>query len=49
MLGTAALRQKLAEFGGVAAPLSPEEMRNRVGREIQRWQRVVELKKLERQ
>ena len=43
------VRQKLADLSGVPAPSSPEEMRARVEREIERWKRVVELKNIERQ
>ncbi len=43
------VRQRLAELGGVPSPSTPEEMRERIEREIARWRRVVELKKIERQ
>jgi tripartite-type tricarboxylate transporter receptor subunit TctC len=35
--------------GGAPSPSTPEEMRERIEREIARWKRVVELKKIERQ
>jgi len=43
------VRQRLAELSGVPTPSSPEEMRALVERDIARWARVVELKKIERQ
>jgi len=49
ILDTPDVRQRLAQLGGVATPSSPEEMRERIEREIARWKRVVELKNIERQ
>lgn len=43
------VRQRLAELSGLPTPSSPEEMRALVERDIARWTRVVELKKIERQ
>jgi len=43
------VRQRLADFGGVPTPSSPEEMRARIEREIKKWQRVAELGHIERQ
>lgn len=43
------VRQRLAELSGVPTPSSPEEMRALIERDIARWVRVVELKKIERQ
>jgi tripartite-type tricarboxylate transporter receptor subunit TctC len=43
------VRRRLAELGGVPSPSTPEEMRERIEREIAKWKRVVELKKIERQ
>jgi tripartite-type tricarboxylate transporter receptor subunit TctC len=43
------VKQRFAGFGGVAAPSTPEAMRSRVEREIARWNRVVESRKIERQ
>jgi tripartite-type tricarboxylate transporter receptor subunit TctC len=48
-LAEPATQQRLAELGGEAYPTSPEEMRARIAREIARWQRVVEVRKIERQ
>ncbi len=42
-------KKRFADFGGVPAPSSPEAMRERVEREIARWQRVVETRGIERQ
>ena len=42
-------KKRFADFGGVPAPSSPEAMRERVEREIVRWQRVVETRGIERQ
>ena len=43
------VRRRLAELGGVPGPSTPDEMRERIEREIAKWKRVVELKKIERQ
>ena len=43
------VRQRLAEMGGIGLGSTPEEMRDRIEREIKRWTRVVELKNIERQ
>ena len=43
------VRQRLAELGGVPLGSTPEEMRDRIEREIKRWTRVVELRNIERQ
>jgi len=43
------VKQRFAGFGGVAAPSTPEAMKRRVEREIARWNRVVESRKIERQ
>ncbi len=42
-------RKRFADFGGVPAPSSPGAMRERVEREIVRWQRVLETRGIERQ
>ncbi len=49
LLAEREVQARLADLGGVAIPSTPEEMRDRVEREIVRWTRVVELKKIERQ
>jgi tripartite-type tricarboxylate transporter receptor subunit TctC len=41
------VRQRLADFGGVPTPTTPDEMRTRIEREIARWTRVVTLKHIE--
>jgi tripartite-type tricarboxylate transporter receptor subunit TctC len=43
------VKQRFAGFGGVAAPSTPDAMKSRVEREIARWNRVVESRKIERQ
>lgn len=43
------VRRRLADLSGVPTPSSPGEMRALVERDIARWRRVVELKKIERQ
>jgi tripartite-type tricarboxylate transporter receptor subunit TctC len=43
------VKQRFAGFGGVPAASTPEAMRERVEREISRWNRVVESRKIERQ
>jgi len=43
------VRQRIADLSGVPAPSTPEEMRERVVREIARWKHLVELKNIERQ
>jgi tripartite-type tricarboxylate transporter receptor subunit TctC len=43
------VKERFAGFGGVAAASTPEGMRERVEREIARWNRVVESRKIERQ
>ena len=42
------VRQRIADLGGVPTPSTPEEMRERVEREIARWKRLVELRKIPR-
>ena len=49
ILGEPSVQQRLADLGGEAYPTSPEEMRARIEREIARWTRVVELRRIERQ
>ena len=43
------IKQRFAGFGGVPAHSTPEAMRSRVEREISRWNKVVESRKIERQ
>ena len=43
------VKQRFAGFGGVPAASTPDAMRERVEREIARWNRVVESRKIERQ
>src|SRR5260370_37596535 len=43
------VRRRRAELGGLPSPSTSDEMRERIAREIAKWKRVVELKKIERQ
>jgi len=43
------MRQRLADLGGAAAPISPEAMRTQVETEIARWQKLVESRGIEKQ
>ncbi len=43
------IKQRFAGFGGVPAASTPEAMRERVEREIGRWQKVVATRGIERQ
>ncbi len=49
MLGESEVQKRLAEFGGVAAPSSPEEMRARMTAEVDRWRRLVKERHIEQQ
>jgi tripartite-type tricarboxylate transporter receptor subunit TctC len=49
IVGTEEMKQKFAEFGGIPLASSPEEMRERIEKEIERWKRVVEIKHIEKQ
>ncbi len=49
ILQLADVRARLAEIGSVPHPSSPEEMHEQIAREITRWTRVVDIKKIERQ
>jgi tripartite-type tricarboxylate transporter receptor subunit TctC len=48
VLGLSDIRDKLAGLGNVATPTTPEAMRAYIERDVARWSRVVELKKIER-
>ena len=43
------VKKRLAALGGGAAPVSPAEMREQVATEIERWQRLVQSRKIQRQ
>lgn len=43
------LQRRLAEFGGVAAPSTPDEMRAQVTGEIDRWRQLVTNRNIEQQ
>lgn len=47
ILQTQDMQKRLADLGGVATPSTPEEMRERVEREVARWSRIVKLKGIE--
>ena len=49
VLAEPATAERFAQLGGLPAPSSPDEMRNRVQREVDRWTRVVKLGNIERQ
>lgn len=49
VLAEPATAERFAQLGGVPAPSSPDEMRSRVQREVDRWTRVVKLRNIERQ
>jgi len=49
IVGEEEVKQRFATFGGIPAHSTPEQMRERVEREIARWNRVVESRKIERQ
>jgi tripartite-type tricarboxylate transporter receptor subunit TctC len=49
VLAEAETRERFAGFGGVPAPSSPEQMAERVAREIERWKRVVQTRGIEQQ
>jgi tripartite-type tricarboxylate transporter receptor subunit TctC len=48
-LAEPATAERFAQLGGTPAPSSPEEMRKRVDTEVQRWTRIVALRKIERE
>jgi len=41
------VKRRLADFGGVPTPTTPDEMRARIEREIEKWRRVVTIKHIE--
>ena len=43
------VQKRLAALGGGAAPVSPEQMRQQVQTEIDRWKKLVEARRIERQ
>ena len=40
------MQKRLADLGGIATPSSPEEMRERIRREIARWRHVANVKNI---
>lgn len=49
VLAEPATAERFATLGGTPAPSTPDEMRARVQREIDRWTRVVKLRNIERE
>lgn len=49
MLAEPDVQKRLAEFGGAAAPSSPEEMRAQISAEIERWKKIVQSRRIEQQ
>jgi tripartite-type tricarboxylate transporter receptor subunit TctC len=49
VLAVPEVQQRLATLGGAAAPISPEQMRQQVQTEVERWQRLVDSRSIERQ
>lgn len=43
------IKLKFAELGGISTPSTPDEMKNRIHVEIERWQKIVDLKSIEKQ
>jgi tripartite-type tricarboxylate transporter receptor subunit TctC len=43
------IKERLSQLGGVSNWSTPEQMKNQVAREIERWNRVIDQKKIERQ
>ena len=43
------IKARLAQLGGVPSWTTPEQMRDQISREIERWKRVIEQKNIERQ
>ena len=48
VLAVPEVQQRLATLGGGAAPVSPEQMRQQVATEIERWKMLVDNRKIER-
>ena len=49
VLASPEVQQRLSTLGGGAAPVSPQQMRDQVATEIERWKRLVETRKIEKQ
>jgi tripartite-type tricarboxylate transporter receptor subunit TctC len=49
MLADPEVQKRLAEFGGVAAPSSPEQMHARMTAEVNRWRQLVKERNIEQQ
>jgi tripartite-type tricarboxylate transporter receptor subunit TctC len=49
ILGEVEIQQRLSKLGGVSNWSTPEQMSEQVAREIARWNKVIDEKKIERQ
>ncbi len=49
VLADPAVQKRFADLGGVAAPISPNEMRAQVSSEIERWKNIVQTRHIEQQ
>ncbi len=49
ILAEPATAERFAQLGGLPGASSPEEMRARILREVARWNRVIDLRKIERE
>ncbi len=49
VLGEPDMQKRLADLGGLAAPMTPDAMRAQVASEIGHWQRLVESRGIEKQ
>lgn len=49
VLGEPDMQKRLADLGGVAAPVTPDTMREQVASEIEHWRRLVESRGIEKQ
>jgi len=43
------IKERLSQLGGVSNWSTPEQMRDQITREIERWNRVIDQKRIERQ
>jgi len=49
VLADPTVQKRFADLGGVAAPISPKEMRAQVSSEIERWKNIVQSRHIEQQ
>ena len=43
------IKARLSQLGGMPSWSTPEQMRDQISREIERWNRVIDQKNIERQ